>query len=152
MSFGVSVGDILAIGALCGQVYTAIKDGPRELAEARSQLASLETALSTLRTVFDQLEVVAKESEGESTTRIKQGEKADLETLVKGCDETLKDFQKLVHKYAAVTTSKRLSCGNLKFSLKDGPALANIRSRITVHTNGINMLLQSFEMYVPRDL
>ncbi|KAA8900902.1 hypothetical protein FN846DRAFT_920566 [Sphaerosporella brunnea] len=135
MSFGYSVGDVLAVCKVCYQVAVAIKDGPNELEEARSQLSSLQSALSALH-----------DTNKTGVIRLHEDQKAQLETVLEGCDKTLNDLLELLNGYAAVTTPRKFSRANLKWILKDSSsALVGLQRNIIVHTNSINVLIQSFQ-------
>ncbi|KAF4547946.1 Hypothetical protein D9617_33g038100 [Elsinoe fawcettii] len=131
MSFGVSVGDILAVIEIGTKTYKALKDGPAELKDLSLECRSLTETLTMLH------------DEAESPTslyhRLPPSREQHLRTLLHDCGEGMNKLRALVTKYQ--TSSEKLS-----FSKKLRLALDNTQSprdKLAIHTASINMFLTS---------
>lgn len=131
MSFGFSVGDIIAGASLCYKVSSAIKDGPAELNSARASLRSLTTLLERVDKEFGSL------CEDE-------GRKEELVDIMVDCRSTVNKFKKVVEKYSDVDTGKKkrsMGLKVLKWSMKDKSALPEIQRAIGFHLGSLNAMM-----------
>jgi hypothetical protein len=141
----VPIGDIIAVGQIIYTIYNRLQDGPVELREARTQLASLQTALDTVKTCLN---------DPSSSLSTNNHLKASLETVIQACNRTLEELIALVDKYGKANTSKKfnwrtikLHWRTIKFSMTDASQLAGIRANIMFHVQCINLLLDHATKY-----
>ena len=96
MSFGFSVGDIMAISGLALKVYTAYKDAPDDYRNIADEVDSLHIIIEEATQHFD-------ESTTLSTKKQQRGKK-----VLEGCQNLLKDLDALIEKYNALAPSNTL--------------------------------------------
>lgn len=140
MSFGFSIGDLLASAELCYKVARSIKDGPSQLKAARSSLRALITVLKRIEKDFEKLSLQL--AMGEDTDR-----KEEFDDLMFGCRVTVRKFQKIVAKYdetgAGGKEMKMVGFKGLRWSLIDCKALPGIQCEIGMHLDSLNAIVNA---------
>jgi hypothetical protein len=133
MSFGLSIGDFISITQLAWSTYTTLRDASEDFQGFASEVHSLYTALMCLR------------DEARSPSSILQyaapQKIAGLKDVMKNCERSLADLQKLVPTVLCLQPSKRgefWAKFKLAFKDKQGP-----RDKLAIHTASINMFLSS---------
>jgi hypothetical protein len=115
MSFGYSVGDFVAIGALAWKVYKSCKGAPESFGNISSEVWSLQAVL--------------KEAEETVFAQPLSPQKQDgLKAVGDGCYRVLEDLQKLVEKYESLGTQGKRTWDRMKWGTED---IAELRSRLT---------------------
>lgn len=126
MSFGISIGDFVTLGATAWTLYRSVKDGPQELKEAQHELLALHIALREL---------------GEDANENKSEDKVatDLAILVSGCKAALAELEVIVVKYTRLYNEKAFG---RRIRLM-GMNVQSIREKLAMHTNTINMYIST---------
>ncbi|OQO11393.1 hypothetical protein B0A48_05649 [Cryoendolithus antarcticus] len=131
MSFGFSIGDIIACSQLAVQCYNALSDAPEEWEGLRLEFRSLNTSLKTLA---DEHEAPTSLIYSASPRR-----QEDLRVLLQDCRQNIEKLQRLVLDFCRFDfEKKRRILERIRFASKDksGP-----RDRLALHTASINMFL-----------
>ncbi|TKX20509.1 hypothetical protein C1H76_7319 [Elsinoe australis] len=134
MSFGFSVGDILACIEVATKTYSALKNGPTDFKDLALELASLTNVLEVLKE-----EVASPTSSVHHTTSLRR--QAQIGTLLENCSESMQSLRELVTKYPRMGKDEKRSVSQwLKFvkENKQSP-----RDKLAIHTASINMFLTS---------
>ena len=133
MSFGFSIGDFISITQLAWNTYTTLRDASEDFQGFASEVHSLYTALMCLR------------DEARSPSSILQyaapQKIAGLKDVMKNCERSLADLQKLVPKVLCLRPGEKgefWARFRLAFKDKQGP-----RDKLAIHTASINMFLSS---------
>lgn len=136
MSFGFSVGDIIAGATLCYDVAKAINDGPKELVAVRSSLKSLTSVLRRVDRDFEKLTEEILDDENR---------KEELEEVMIGCRATVKQLRKIVDKYSSLDPGKKkgIRFKAVKWSLVDAKALPGIQTQVGRHLDALNTLMNA---------
>lgn len=130
MSFGFSVGDFISIGTLALKLYVAYREGPLEFREISRELLSLHTTLE---------EISSNLSAPVSLFSRSPGTKLNLERLVEGCAEALKELEGIWNKYQALDgRAKKFSWQRMKFGKEN---LDGVRAKLGVHLQGLMVFL-----------
>jgi len=116
MSFGYSVGDVIAIGQLAWKVYKSCKDAPESFANISMEVLSLHALLK---------EVEEALSDNLSTSR-----KNSLATIVTDCQAVLGDLQALVDKYESLGSGSKRTWDRMGWGLND---ISELRARLTAN-------------------
>ena len=119
MSFGYSVGDILAVGQLCWRVYKKCKDSPGNYAELASEVGALHNVMKETEELLSQQALTTK-----------QGNK--LLACRQGCESVLKDLDGLLVKYESLGTNSRRTFDRMGFGMQD---MNSIRLRLISNTS-----------------
>jgi hypothetical protein len=132
---GYGVGDILTVLKLVNDVYTACKDGPGEYEEICREIMSLRLALSSLS------------SDARNTRSLLNTKgtvkRQDLQTIIRNCEEAVKELQALVDKHSSLDTD---GVTRIWHAYQMGSADTDgIRGKLIMHASIINMFLQSLE-------
>jgi hypothetical protein len=132
MSFGVSVGDFLAVGRLVLDLYNACKDAPGEFQEICRELSSIHTVLSGL----------AIQAQDPNSLLIKQGKERIPEwtKIQENLEFTLGELQDLVKRYYKMGRNAWL---RIQFVSEN---LANLKGRLSFHLNVINTFVSSLSL------
>lgn len=106
MNFGFSVGDFLAVGQLCWKVYKKCKDSPGNYTELSSEVGALHNVIKETEELLSQ--------QGLTT-----GQTVKLTTCRQGCEDVLKDLDKLLVKYESLGTNSRRTFDRMGFGMQD---------------------------------
>ncbi|KAA8895561.1 hypothetical protein FN846DRAFT_969025 [Sphaerosporella brunnea] len=147
MSFGFSIGDIIALTQLSYQIYGILSS---ERQSAPTVLRELSTSVFGLRCALDHL------SQHLSSSAAKlSGENGKLQHslafLIRNCGETLRELQAVLAKYedkvvvkAVGTTGKlKREWNRVKWAVEE-KGLVDIKSRISQHTDAIGIVVETF--------
>lgn len=93
MSFGIGVGDILAVSKLARSIWGLFKDSSDQFRAIHNEVASLCLVLDLVR------EAVAPHSSG---LELSNEQKANLSTLIKGTENLLKDIASKIDRYESL--------------------------------------------------
>jgi hypothetical protein len=115
MSFGIGIGDIFLLSKLAWDIYIACK-------ESNDDFRRLSTEVASLHVVLKETEVYMQEFTELDTSR-----KNRLEILTSGCNDILKDLEKLLKNYESLGTQSQRTWDRMRFGLED---LADVRSRL----------------------
>lgn len=131
MSFGFSIGDIIACSQLAAQTYSALKTAPKEFEGLRLEVRSLN---ATLKALGDEERSPTSLIHAASPSR-----RDDLRMLMENATNSMDDLQKLVLKYSSLgSTEKRRFTEWVRFASKDKQGA---RDKLAIHTASINMFL-----------
>ncbi|KAE8445220.1 hypothetical protein EG329_013592 [Mollisiaceae sp. DMI_Dod_QoI] len=132
MSFGVGVGDFLAVGRLVLDLYNACKDAPGEFQEICRELSSIHTVLSGLAT----------QAQDPTSLLIKQGKERIPEwtKIQENLEFTLGELQDLVKRYYKMGRNAWL---RIQFVSEN---LTQLRGRLNFHLNVINAFVGSLSL------
>lgn len=86
MSFGWSVGDIIAISRLAAKVYTAYKDAPDDYRHISDEVKSLQI-------------IIDKAAQHFESTTLSTNNRQEGQEVLKGCQNVLEDLNSLIEKY-----------------------------------------------------
>ena len=114
MSFGYSVGDVLAVGQLCWKVYKKCKDSPGNYAELATEVGALHNVVKETEELLSQQALSSKQEN-------------KLLTCRQGCESVLKDLDGLLVKYESLGTSSRRAFDRMGFGMQD---MNSIRLRL----------------------
>lgn len=156
-----------------GRAFTkGRKSAPAEFREVENQLYSLSAALQAFKTASrDGSASLRVDVSSLPTGSRKQDETADneededdvLAQVLRSCEQTLAHLESIVQKYGSIGRPRVQDAGQPRFrrwndGLKhawktiswttEGGDLATLRSNLTVHTNGLNLLLGVIVKYV----
>ena len=147
MSFGYSVSDLVSTAALAWKIYKTCKDSSGEFKNISSEVITLHIVL---KEVQDSL----------TCQQLNQRQEAELESVGKGCNDVLKDLDKLLKKYGSLGTSKSSRVWDrMKWGLED---VKTMRDRLISNTTMLSafnaaliqcvyVLYFSFEQYLQRN-
>ena len=119
MSFGYSVGDVLAVGQLCWKVYKKCKESPGNYAELASEVGALHNVVKETEELLSQQALTTKQEN-------------KLLTCRQGCESVLKDLDALLVKYETVGTNARRTFDRMGFGMQD---MTGIRLRLISNTS-----------------
>jgi hypothetical protein len=138
MSFGLSVGDFIAIGSLALRLYVNYHEGPLEFQEVLRELLSLHTTLEELRN-----DVVNPSS---ALSRCSSSKQQNLGKLVSHCAEALRELDKIRDKYRKLEErAKKFSWQRVKFGKEN---IDKVRRRLALHLQGLTLFLATVSQYV----
>ena len=143
MSFGYSVGDVMAISRLAFKVYTACKDAPDDYGNILDEVKSLHIVIDCAAQHF-------------KSTTLSDDNRQKGQEVLRGCQNLLEDLDSLIGKYsglapasASTSTSTsqvlqrvRLGTG-LVFGTED---ITTLRARLTSNTNLLSIFIQRFDI------
>lgn len=135
MSFGFSVGDIVAVGKLVADIISCLKDSTRSQTEYQDLVRELEC----LRSVLVHLDRLVQNETSQVLDSIKYA------TL--SCRRPLEEFLTRIRKYdrSLCTQSKpnpiREAIDKVKFPLGHGDEIRKLQTYLSVHIGSINILL-----------
>jgi hypothetical protein len=128
MSFGFSPSDVALLAQLCWSTVQGARKACGEYDELTQEVLSLHAVLDQLR---------AETSDPESLLRLNNDKrKSELEKHVSGCEGHLRDIDKVLKKYNALSDEER-SVKRL-WPVQD---MSQIRSKISTYTAAISMSL-----------
>lgn len=119
MSFGYSVGDVLAVGQLCWKVYKKCKDSPGIYAELTSEVGALHNVVKETEELLSQQALTSKEEN-------------KLLICRQGCESVLKDLDGLLVKFESLGTNTRRALDRIEFGMQD---INGIRLRLISNTS-----------------
>jgi hypothetical protein len=139
MSFGISIGDFIAVSRLALDLYVAYRDGPAEVKEVSRQLMSLHATLEELsQNLQDPDSFVFGAS---------KKAKHKLNRLISGCEGTLKELEDMYGKCRRLAEMKSISWSRLKLT-KEVKAMDGLRASLERHIQGVMLFLTSVNTYV----
>ena len=130
MSFGFSIGDFIAVPAFAYRVYKLCKDSTAEFQDVSGLVISLHCVLKE----------VAKFSED-----LDPDQQEQLVIVGSRCHDVLKELERLLIKYATLSTKKFRIWDKLRWGLEDVKA---IKGRLVESTILLNSLNTTFIKYV----
>jgi hypothetical protein len=132
MSFGVGVGDFLAVGRLVLDLYNACKDAPGEFQEICRELSSIHTVLSGLAT----------QAQDPSSLLIKQGRERIPEwtKIQENLEFTLGELEDMVKRYYKMGKNAWM---RMQFGREN---LLGLKGRLGFHLNVINAFVGSLSL------
>ncbi|GAB1317040.1 Fungal N-terminal domain-containing protein [Madurella fahalii] len=153
MASPVSIGDVIAMVKLAKTIAQAFtkgrKSAPAEFREVENQLYSLSTALAAFEDAHDSSGQLATLT---ATTQRNGGQ--TVAGMLNNCHETLKQLEKIVSKYGAITEeqdpgksriqrwSQELVRNYKKIAwTTEAGDLSTLRSQLMVHTNSLELIL-----------
>lgn len=135
MSFGFSVGDILAVSQLSWKIYRACKDSGDDFRSISNDVSNLHTVLKIAE------EDLAKECQ----TDIDAQRKDSFEEITKGCRGVLGDLDRLLKKYESLSTQEQRTWDRMRWGQED---MVGIRQRLAYQVGLINAFNAALERYV----
>lgn len=135
----VAIGDIVAVTKLAWDLYhkcfLVAREAPDEFRQLVNELASLQACLHTLRDDVN--------SDKSFFERLGENRKQTLERCLRNCFDTLRKLQRLVIEYRELGAPDGLQFWKrLKWVGKQGE-VANLKSKIMVHTCNISLCMSS---------
>ncbi|KAH8656957.1 hypothetical protein BGZ60DRAFT_343303, partial [Tricladium varicosporioides] len=130
MSFGYSVGDIIATSTLCWTVYRACREATGNYKDVTTELESLHINLKNLE----------DEIKNPKSLLNRRGEimQSEFNHILENVQKSLKELEQMVVKYRSLATMERKTWDRMRFGLKD---LNTIRQKLTYHTAQIKLFL-----------
>lgn len=118
MSFGYSVGDFIAVGHLAWSVYKSCKEAPESFGNISVEVLSLHAVLKEVEELLEDQPLSASK-------------KNSLATITSGCQDVLKDLQRLTKKYESLGTKSKRTWDRMRWGSND---IAELRQRLTSNT------------------
>ncbi|KIX00530.1 uncharacterized protein Z518_10670 [Rhinocladiella mackenziei CBS 650.93] len=157
MANPISFGDAYLAAKLALQLGRAFtkgrKSAPAEFREVENQLYSLSSALFALKDALSKNEFTVNMDPPNAQPRL-AGSEETISVMLRSCEETLEHLKEIVGKYGCMvdppdpqTPRLKRWKGDLKSTwmkvswTKEGGDLATLRSKLTVHTNSLNLML-----------
>ncbi|KAF8419516.1 hypothetical protein EV426DRAFT_644774 [Tirmania nivea] len=137
MSFGYSVGDILAISKLAWDVYNVYKDAPDDFRNISDEIKSLHI-------IMDNNSLRVKLQDPKMTLE----ERKRVQEILQGCTNVLKDSDRLLDKYKSLGSTPGSSSRALDRVNWGKENISELRSRLTSNT----ILLNTFVTNCTQDL
>lgn len=134
MSFGIALGDFIAVGTLAWSVYRSSKG-------MRGEFEELAVEARTAHTVVKELIDEARDDES-ALNRRGTARKQELLSLISGLQRVLQEFDKIIHKYRGLSRRERRIWDQLKLATED---LSGIREKLIYHLTAINAFTNSLE-------
>jgi hypothetical protein len=127
MSFGFSLGDVIALSALAWNCYKSCRDSSEQFQRISGEVGNLKAVLDeTIETVQDNRPL--------SPTREER-----LMRVMKECQQVLIDLEKLLNSYESMNTQTQRTWDRFRFGMED---VAGVRSRLISHTTTLGALSQ----------
>jgi hypothetical protein len=131
MSFGYSVGDFLAVTAICWQAYKKCKDSTGEFREVAVEVCCLHNVLKETEEIL-------------SEQNLSEKERARLQPLKDGVLDLLKELERRLQKYESLGTQSMRTMDRIGWAMEGG--VAGLTQRLISQTT----LLDAFNnRYVP---
>lgn len=130
MSFGFSVGDFIAVPAFAYRVYRLCKDSSAEFQDVSGLVISMHCVLKE----------VAKFSED-----LDPDQQEQLVIVGSRCQSVLLELEKLLLRYATLSTKKHRIWDKLRWGLED---VKSVKGRLVENTILLNCLSITFMKYV----
>jgi hypothetical protein len=122
MSFGYSVGDIVAIGTLAWGVFKSCKEAPESFGNISSEVLSLHAVLKEAEETIFVRPLSANRQEG-------------LKAVGDGCHGVLKDLDKLVKNYESLGTQTKRTWDRMRWNTGN---VSELRARLISNTLLLN--------------
>ena len=106
MSFGFGVGDFLTVGQLCWKVYKKCKDSTGNYAELSSEVGALHNVMKETEEMLSQQELA-------------EGQRVKLVSHQQGCEEVLRDLDRLLVKYESLGMKSQRTFDRMGFGMQD---------------------------------
>ena len=106
MSFGYGVGDFLAVGQLCWNVYKKCKESPGSYRELAGEVSSLHSTMKETEELLLQ-------------QKLSSDQKTRFETIKHACDAMLKDLDALLVKYRSLGTKSQRTFDRMGMATQD---------------------------------
>lgn len=138
MSFGLGVGDFIAVAKIAKRVYKSCRGGPPDYQELCTETKSLRYALESL----------ANDARDRDSILNRKGRqrKSELDNIVPDCGSTLKDLQAIIDKHSNVLSKSRGRVTRTWHAYKVGSCdLDTYRGRLTFLTSTISVFLLSLQ-------
>lgn len=138
MSFGYSVGDLIAVTKLAWRLYEALEQCPQEIKDLGRDLATLYGVLSHIQQDVESDESAIR-AHGEGRLKM-------LDSMVKNLVATLDDIEKMVDKYRPLAAGSKSSMQQLHVKLKwlvGQKKINKMHQDISFHISAFNLLLTS---------
>jgi len=126
MSFGYSLGDIIALGQLAWNVYKSCRDAPESFNNIATEVLSLQAVLKEVEETL-------------SNYPLSQSKKANLATILNGCRSVLEDLQALVDKYESLGTQSKRTFDRMGWGTND---IAELRARLVSNVAMLNTFMR----------
>ena len=129
MSFGWSVGDIIAISQLAVKVHAAYKNAPNHYKHISEEVRSLQIRINRAVQLF-------------KSTSLSDSDREEGLEVLKGCQSILEDLNSLIEKYNSIaSSSKHQVFKKVKLGSED---IATLRARLISNTGLLNGFIQRF--------
>lgn len=115
MSFGYSVGDVLAVTQLAWKVYKSCRDAPESYRHIHHEVLSLHAILKEIDETF-------------STSDLTGTKAQSLATILAGCRAVLQDLQARIVKYESLASNAKRAWDRMRW---DASEVAELRARLT---------------------
>ncbi|KAJ3890783.1 hypothetical protein GG344DRAFT_48699 [Lentinula edodes] len=115
MSFGIGIGDVYLVSKFAWTIYKSCKDSGDDFKRLSNEVASLHVVLK-------ETEDYVHEFPDFDTSRSYR-----LKILTDGCNDILKDLEKLLNSYESLGTQAQRTWDRMRFGLED---LTDVRSRL----------------------
>jgi hypothetical protein len=126
MSFGVGIGDIVAVSGMAWKLYKNCKESGEDFRRLTTELMSLHAVLAETKDYLD-----------DHKNELEVSRQYRLNILCDGCMTTLCELDSLYRRYESLSTQTQRSWDRARFAMKD---LSDIRNRLVTSTT----LLSSF--------
>lgn len=134
MSFGIAIGDFIAVGTLAWNVYRSCKG-------MRGEFEEVAREARTAHIIVQELVDEAKDQKSVLNQR-GAARKSELLSLITGLRWALADFDKIILKYKGLSRRERRIWDQLRLAAED---LSGIRAKLTYHLTAINAFTASLE-------
>ena len=121
VGFGVSVGDLIAVGTLAWKVYQSAKESPTLFHNLSTEALSLQIVVQRVEETLIQFPLTNSQQYG-------------LRHLIIGCTDVLEDAQKFIDRYGNRKTTK--------WSLNTPERISNLQSRIQTNVGLLTAFLR----------
>lgn len=133
MSFGFSVGDILAISGLAFQVYTAYKDAPDDYKHISMEVKSLQAIVDEATKYFE-------------STLLSNSKRQEGQDALQGCRSVLEDLNSLIEKYKSLASANKMQVS--KRVMLGTEDIMTLRARLTSNTIALSNFIRRFVISV----
>jgi hypothetical protein len=127
MSFGFSLGDVIALSALAWNCYKSCRD-------SSEQFQRISGEVGNLKAVLDETIEAVQDNRPLSPTREER-----LTRVMEECRQVLIDLEKLLNSYESMNTQTQRTWDRFRFGMED---VAGVRSRLISHTTTLGALSQ----------
>jgi len=128
MSFGVGVGDFLAVSRLALDVYTAYKDAPEDFRNISDEIKSLHIIIDRNKDKFQD-------------KTLNSDDQIQLREILQGCTNVLRDLDKLHIKYMSLGSARGSSSqaiDRIKWSQEN---ISELRARLTSNATLLSVFI-----------
>ena len=133
MSFGFSIGDVITVGNLLGEIISRTRRASSEFADFTQDLQVTHSLFQVLRN--------SSETYTNRTARLSQHERQTIATTFKGIRDGLLQLQERLDQHSSVGGPSRL-VSNLRFSR----AFEALRQRLDMHMNSLHLIVQNIQL------